>query len=280
MAIRRGFVRSGVLFLLILSFTATPLPSYAQEVSQASEPAASTAQGPASSSPSPSPDRNVTFRQLPKSFLHDQKEIWLFPVEIAKGHYLLPTALVVGGTAGLVAADPSVMPHFRQTTNFHGFNRALSSSVTGGLIAAVPIGFYAAGLISKNPYDQSTGLLMGEAIADDAVLMVIMKAITRRQRPTEIPINGNYSDTFFNSNRTGIGKGSSFPSGHAMMSFSVATIVAHRYRQHRWVPYVAYGLASAISFSRVTNGSHFPSEAFVGAALGFVIARYDVLRVH
>jgi len=34
----------------------------------------------------------------------------------------------------------------------------------------------------------------------------------------------------------------------------------------------------AIAFSRVTTGAHFPADVFVGSALGFVIARYDVLQ--
>ena len=50
-----------------------------------------------------------------------------------------------------------------------------------------------------------------------------------------------------------------------------------RYKQ-QGVPYVAYALATAISFSRVTNGAHFPSDVFIGAATGFAIARFDVLR--
>jgi membrane-associated phospholipid phosphatase len=91
-------------------------------------------------------------------------------------------------------------------------------------------------------------------------------------------VNGNYSDTFFQSHKSFLGTGSSFPSGHAMMSFSVATVFARRYRQHRWVPYVAYGLASVISFSRVTTSAHFPSDVFLGAALGYAIARFDVVR--
>jgi hypothetical protein len=41
---------------------------------------------------------------------------------------------------------------------------------------------------------------------------------------------------------------------------------------------VAYTLATAISFSRVTTGAHFPSDVFIGAATGFAIARFDVLR--
>jgi membrane-associated phospholipid phosphatase len=52
-----------------------------------------------------------------------------------------------------------------------------------------------------------------------------------------------------------------------------------RYKQHKGVPYVAYALATAISISRVTTGAHFPSDVFIGAATGFAIARFDVLRL-
>ena len=83
---------------------------------------------------------------------------------------------------------------------------------------------------------------------DDTILMIVAKAITQRQRPTDIPVNEKYSDTFFKSGSGPLGKGSSFPSGHALMAFSVATIFAHRYREHRWIPYLAYGFAAAISF--------------------------------
>jgi membrane-associated phospholipid phosphatase len=222
--------------------------------------------------------REATWRKLPGNFVQDQKDLWLFPVKLAEGHYWLPSALVVGGTAALIATDPQTMPHFQNTTAFHGFNRVFTSTVSGGLIAAIPVSFYAASLIRKNSYDQQTGLLAGEAVVDDTVLMVVMKSITQRLRPTDVAPTGNYSDTFFQSNRSPIGKGTSFPSGHALMSFSVATVFARRYRRHHWVPYVAYGLASVLSFSRVTDGAHFPSDVFIGAALGYAIARFDVVR--
>jgi membrane-associated phospholipid phosphatase len=64
-----------------------------------------------------------------------------------------------------------------------------------------------------------------------------------------------------------------------MAAFSVATVISRRYPQHRrWLPYVAYGLAGVVGFSRVTLSSHFPSEVFAGAALGYTISRYAVLR--
>jgi membrane-associated phospholipid phosphatase len=224
------------------------------------------------------PVREGVWRKLPSNFLHDQKDMWLFPVKVAQGHHWLPTALVTGATAALIATDPQTMPYFRQTDTFQDSSRALGAKLSGGIIAAVPATFYVASLLRKDSYGQATSLLAGEAVVDDTILMIVAKAITRRLRPTDIPVNGKYSDTFFKSNSGPLGKGSSFPSGHAMMGFSIATIFAHRYREHRWVPYVAYGVAAAISFSRITTGAHFPSDVLFGAATGFAIARFDVLH--
>jgi membrane-associated phospholipid phosphatase len=233
---------------------------------------------PRPSKENPAVDREVSLRKLPMNFLHDQKDMWLFPVELGKGHHWLPTLFITGGTAVFVATDAQTMPHFRQTTDFHDFNRVFNTTTTGAAIAVVPAVFYGVSLLRHDSYDQGSALFAGEAVADDAVLMVVIKAIARRQRPTELPVAGPYSDTFFHSNGSIFGKGTSFPSGHAMMAFSVATVFARRYRQHRWVPYVAYAAASAIAFARVTTGAHFPADVFVGSALGFVIARYDVLH--
>jgi membrane-associated phospholipid phosphatase len=233
---------------------------------------------PAPSNQAPDDDREVSWRKLPMNLLHDQKDMWSFPLELGKGRHWLPALFITGGTAAFLATDPQVTPHFRKTNTFHDFNRVLGTSATGAAIAVVPAAFYAVSLLRKDSYDQSTALFAGEAVVDDTILMVVTKAITRRQRPTERPVDGPYNDTFFHSNGSIFGKGTSFPSGHAMMAFSVATIFARRYHDHRWVPYVAYAVASAIAFSRVTTGAHFPADVFLGASLGYVVARYDVLH--
>jgi membrane-associated phospholipid phosphatase len=215
---------------------------------------------------------------MPARFLRDQKDMWLFPVKLGEGKHWLPTAIIVGGTAAFIKEDPPLERKVRQTDIFSEYNKVLKSSVSGGLIAIIPVGFYAVSLVRHDSYGQSTGLLVGEAVLDDTILMVAMKAIARRARPSEFPPSGAYNDTFFATHNSFLGKGSSFPSGHAMMGFSVADVFAQRYRKHKWVPYVAYGLATALSFSRVTTGAHFPSDVFIGAALGFSISRFDVLR--
>lgn len=105
-----------------------------------------------------------------------------------------------------------------------------------------------------------------------------MKNIDRRLRPIEIDPHGDFSDTWFKSHGTFTGGRGSFPSGHTIAAFSVATVFADRYRRHRWVPWVAYGLAGLVGFSRVTLQSHFPSNVFMGAALGYVISHNIVLQ--
>ena len=65
----------------------------------------------------PRSNRETSWKALPRDFLQDQKNIWLFPAELAKGHQWLPTLAVVSGTAGLIYADPHVMPYFREHAN-------------------------------------------------------------------------------------------------------------------------------------------------------------------
>lgn len=226
----------------------------------------------------PGSDREVSWRSLPKDFLHDQKGIWLFPTQLAKGKYLLPTLSIAGGTAGLLVADPHVMPYFQSHAgNLDDLNDVFATPITTAEVVGLPVSLLIAGYVRHDRYQVNTALLAGEAYADSAVVDLAMKAITRRKRPSDVAPGTPFNDTFFSGGVSPF-KGSSFPSGHAAGVFSVATVVACRYQHHRWVPILAYGFATVISFSRVTTSSHFPSDVFLGAALGYTITRYQVLR--
>jgi membrane-associated phospholipid phosphatase len=181
---------------------------------------------------------------------------------------------VAGVTAGLLAADAHDAPYFRRTANFQGFNRVFNGKATGIGVALAPAAFYVIGLAGKNPYQQKTALLAGEALVDAFLLSSVTKAVSRRLRPRDIAPQGDFSDTFF---RSGVTSGG-FPSGHTMTAFAVATVFARRYPNHRWVSWVAYGAAGAIGFSRITLQAHFPADVFLGAALGYSVSRFAVLR--
>jgi membrane-associated PAP2 superfamily phosphatase len=222
--------------------------------------------------------REVTWKSLPKDFLRDQKDIWTFPVQLGKGHHWLPTLSITGVTAGLIVADPHVMPYFQDhARNLDHLNDTFDSTITTAEVIAIPTTLLITGYARQDRYQVGTAILAGEAYGDAAVVDLAVKAITRRKRPSDVPPGGDFHNTFFAGGKSPF-KGSSFPSGHAAGAFSVATVIASRYHNHKWVPWVMYGMATAISFSRVTTSSHFPSDVFLGAALGYTITRFEVLK--
>lgn len=224
--------------------------------------------------PSDSPTRQeVGWRNLPKDFLQDQKAIWwTFPGQLAHGHHLIPTLAIAGTTAGLIIADKHTMPYFRtHARNLDELNDPVQSPITAGAVILLPVSLMATGYTRHDSYQVDTALLSGVAYADSAVVVLAMKTIARRERPSDVPTGAPLTNTFFNH-------GSSFPSGHAAGAFAVATVLATRYHRHRWVPWAAYGFAGLVSLSRITTTSHFPSDVFVGAALGYSITRYQALR--
>jgi membrane-associated phospholipid phosphatase len=228
----------------------------------------------------PSVERETTWRTLPRNFLQDQKDIWTFPVHLARGRHWIPTLAVAGVTTGLIYADPHVMPYFRKhAENLDDLNDTFDAYITTAEVVAVPVGLMVAGYARHDQRSVSSALLCAQAYGDSTIVNLAIKAVTRRQRPVDVPIDGNYHDTFFNGGKSPF-HGSSFPSGHTTAVFSVATVVANRYARHRWVPYVSYAFATVISLSRITTAAHWPSDVFLGAAIGYSTAKYVVLRPH
>jgi hypothetical protein len=63
-----------------------------------------------------------------------------------------------------------------------------------------------------------------------------------------------------------------------MAAWSVASVIAHEY-PGPLTKVLAYGLASAVSASRVTGKEHFPSDVLVGSAIGWFVGQ-RVYRAH
>jgi len=68
----------------------------------------------------------------------------------------------------------------------------------------------------------------------------------------------------------GCRQSASFPSSHAVNNFAAATLFSLHYR--RWVPWVAFGLAGLVSYSRIYLGLHYPSDILGGALIGILCA--------
>jgi len=198
-----------------------------------------------------------------KHLVGDQKQFWTSPARFRTRDlkWILPAA---GITAAFVASDSwwskQVNPSHVQTS-LH-----ISDYGTYSLIGLGGASFVF-GHMTHDDHLQEAGLLSAEAAINSTGVTYLFKEITQRQRP----IQGNGNGDFF----TG---GASFTSEHSAIAWSVASVWAHEYPG--WLSQLgAYGLASAITITRVTAKQHFPSDVVVGSALGWYFGR-QVYRAH
>ena len=277
-ALHHPFMRFCVRTIGILAATGMMvMPVFSQLPPPTDSPAGVPAQAPPVQSP-PAFERPVSWKLMLPNLLSDQERIWTFPARLVKGQNWVPAAATLGATAGFIAFDPTEAAYFHQTTTFHGFNNILSGNATAIGTLMAPVSLYAIGLVRHDTKMEGTALLAGEAAADAEIVTLALKEGTRRLRPSGVQPGGNYSDTWYDGSGSLFQGHGSFPSGHTIAAFSIATVVARRYRNHRWVPYTAYGMAMLVGFSRLSLSAHFLSDVFMGGALGYSISRFAVLR--
>jgi hypothetical protein len=214
-------------------------------------------------SPVPSPDA-PTVRNLPRNLLHDQEAIWTFPLHTSEGG-VVEGVLLVAGAAALGAEDRHIMQdHFLDMDTNNKADTA-SQGLTG-LLGAAPAVVWGIGKIHHNDEAEQTGVMGGEAMIDAVAVNQVIKICSRRERPTVDDAKGK----FF---QPGVGFDSSFPSDHSMIAWSSAAAIASQYNGFM-TKFIAYGLASGVSVTRVVSRNHFPSDVLVGSAVGWMIGRY------
>ena len=213
----------------------------------------------------------LTLPEIPRQILRDQKFFWLRPFRM-KVRDLPWVGLMVGATAGLVAIDRRVGQGLTDSPPGLGYKFGHNVSRIGapwtdlGTAGAI----YAIGRLRHKQHAQTTGLLGLEAVGDSIVMVEILKYATERPRPTFS--GGKVRD--HNADGQFFAGGTSFPSGHAAAVFALATVLSERNSDKRWVTPLAFGCASLVGVSRISMRMHFPSDVFVGAALGYMIGRH------
>jgi membrane-associated phospholipid phosphatase len=226
---------------------------------------------PASATSSPPQAEQPSFKNLPRDVFRDQVFLWLRPFRPRRAD--LPWAgAFVGTTAGLIAIDNNVAQGLVANPPGHGYHFSKSVGTLGTpLYGAAILGtVYLIGRAYKSDHASATGILGIRAVADAMIVVQTIKFATQRPRPTSG--GGNFAN--HDADGQFFAGGNSFPSGHAGGSFALATVVAERNRNRPWIPVAAYGLAGLVSFSRITERRHFPSDVFVGAVLGYLIGQH------
>jgi membrane-associated phospholipid phosphatase len=171
-------------------------------------------------------------------------------------------ALVIGATGILIANDESVL--HQVSPSWHTTSINISNAGVYGLGAAAG-GVFITGLVTHNEHATDTGIRSAEASIDSVILYAALKAILARQRP----YTGQGEGKFFSGNWTA----GSFPSGHATLAWTLASVMAHEYPN--WpMRLLMYGVATAVSTTRVTGGVHFPSDVFAGSVIGYGVGTY------
>jgi Capsule assembly protein Wzi/PAP2 superfamily len=201
---------------------------------------------------------------LIRHFAEDQKAFWIDGTTRWDRNKVKQFAPFAGFTAALIASDSWMSKQV--PVNFVSRSHTFSNYATLSFVGA-GAGSFLLGEVSHNDHLRETGLLSGEAAINSTAIAYAFKGITGRERPTQD--NGNGS--FFQG-------GGSFPSEHAAIAWSIASIAAHEY-PGPLTKLLAYGLATGVTITRVTGKDHFPADAVVGSALGWYMGR-QVYRAH
>jgi membrane-associated phospholipid phosphatase len=212
------------------------------------------------------------FVRMPKYFLQDQKAIWTSPFHTAKSD-IKYWAIFGGAVGGMIAADRHI-EHALPTSSAEVSVSNWASKV-GSAYSLVPLsaGFYFIGTKAHSDRFRETGLLCFEALIDSNVTVEAVKLIADRARPLQDNGHGGFE--------SGPSRwDSSFPSGHSINTWAMASIIAHQYSHRKIVPVLVYALATTVVLSRVGARQHFPGDVLAGSALGWFIGDYTYGRRH
>jgi membrane-associated phospholipid phosphatase len=200
-----------------------------------------------------------------KHLLQDQRAIWTSPgnLRAADATWLMPLGLAA---AGMFATDTEFSKHLSNSPSRLKHSVDFANYGVASM-AAAGAGFYFMGRITHDDHKRETGLLAAEAAIDSTGVDYALKYAMGRERP----LQNNYRGEFWQG-------GDSFPSEHATAAWAIASVFAHEY-PGPLTEIMAYGMASAVSLSRISAKQHFPSDVLIGSAAGWFIGQY-VYRAH
>lgn len=252
-------------FLLLLSVCFASSGGLAQTPSdEPSRTSTGIAGQPRLANPKSAPSsKPVGFGDLPRNMLYDQKRFWSSPsrLRVSDLNWLVPATAVLSTT---FAVDQAIERQLPSDQNLIGRASSLSNYGVAGFSLATG-GLYLWGRHTNNDHLREAGFLGGEAALNSFLITTSVKAATSRQRPED---GGGRGDFF--ANKSAIG--SSFPSQHSAVAWSIATVLANEYPG--WMTKVlAYGGASAVGVARIVGQKHFASDVLVGSALGYMVGR-------
>jgi membrane-associated phospholipid phosphatase len=212
------------------------------------------------------------FKRMPRFVAGDQAKIWTSPIHTAKSD-IKWWAIFGGATVALVATDRWTVQHLPNSGSQVSVSNWASRLGSAYSLIPVSAGFYLIGSKRHDERFRETGLIAFETLIDANITGAAIKLIANRARPTESDGRGHFEDS--PNGRWN----SSFPSGHAVSTWALASVIAHEYPKPL-VKIVVYGLASTVVVARVGARRHFPGDVVAGAGLGWFMGDYVFGKRH
>ena len=178
---------------------------------------------------------------------------------------------IVGGIIGAGLAVYSLDGQIRHNlggihSSFNNDFLKVAKEFGNGAYDLLFIGGYGLfGAAKKDGYMKETALMAAESFLAANAVGSLLKYSVGRARPYIEEGKKHFTPFVFKTSRT------SFPSGHTVSAFSVATVFAQR-SDYISVKILVYTMASATAFERVYSDKHWASDVFFGAALGYFVA--------
>jgi membrane-associated phospholipid phosphatase len=139
-----------------------------------------------------------------------------------------------------------------------GFWRGISAS-DYVFVTVTPLSVLATGIIKNDKELTIKGIETAGAVVFAEGATVVLKDITRRERPYLAHPGLIYGKTTATDY--------SFPSGHTSTAFAAATSLSLAFPKW-YVIAPSFAYASVVGYSRLYLGAHYPSDVFAGALLG------------
>ena len=134
----------------------------------------------------------------------------------------------------------------------------LITNATAPVCLATPLVIYTIGFFKNNKELKEKGIFIGETVLISSILTTVLKMTIKRKRPYE-----SYPEI---ENLLTV-ESYSFPSGHTSLTFATATALSISFP--KWYVIVpSYTFASAVGYSRMHLGVHYPGDVLFGAILG------------
>ena len=168
-------------------------------------------------------------------------------------------------TAALIATDHKTINTFENAPTQTRWGNNISRVGAAYTVIPVAAGFFFTGAAADDSKARETGVLGAEALLDGLIVQEVLKPIAGRDRPYMAHDHPKWFDG-----------GSSFPSGHAIAAWSMASVISRQYPHHKWVPILTYGLAATVGAARFSAQQHYLSDVVVGGAIGWFIGHYVV----